>query len=151
MKKTLLLFLICAGFAYSQTVYLNVWSNGKVTSIPIADIQKLTFSNTQSAVANKDATTLIQSFKLLQNYPNPFNPTTTIEYQIPEGGDVEIQIFSIHGEIVRSFKNSHISSGSFNVVWDGKNNAGNTVASGLYIYKVSFENSIIAKRMTFIK
>ena len=123
----------------------------KVTSIPIEDIQKLTFLNVPNAIENKEITTVIKSFNLLQNYPNPFNPNTTIEYQIPENGDVEIKILNINGKLVRTFKNTHTSSGSFSVVWDGKNNTGQSVASGLYIYQVSFSNSVVAKKMLFVK
>jgi len=130
---------------------MNVWSNGSVTSIPVQDIKKLTFSNISSAVGNEGIKTVIKSFKLLQNYPNPFNPSTTIEYQIPTEGNVEIKIFSIDGQLVKLFDNSHQASGSYTVMWDAKNDYGQPVSSGLYIYRVAFKNTVLAKKMLFVK
>ncbi len=151
MKRIAILFFMCLCTVYSQTYYMNVWIDGNVTSIPIRDIQKLTFSNISSAVGNVDVKTVIKSFKLLQNYPNPFNPSTTIEYQIPKGGNVDIKIFSIDGQLVKTFENFYQSSGSYNVIWDGRNNGGQSVASGLYIYRVVFDNLVLAKKMLFVK
>lgn len=151
MKKILLFLIASAGVLHSQTC-INIWSDGKVTSIPIQEIQKLTFTDIQSAVQeNEDIATVIKSFKLLQNYPNPFNPTTIIEYEIPEKGSVDVNIFSINGQLVKTFHNNYSSAGAYHVVWNGKNDADQTVTSGLYIYRVCFENSIVSKSMIFIK
>jgi hypothetical protein len=152
MKRTTLIFLLlCTVSLFSQTYYLNVWSNGQVTSIPLQDIQKLVFSNIPNTIENEEITAVITSFKLLQNYPNPFNPSTTIEYRIPEEGKVEIKIFSINGQLIKTFETNHPSSGAYTVIWDGKSDTGQSVASGLYIYRVSFANLVIAKKMMFIK
>jgi hypothetical protein len=123
---------------------------GSSTSIPIQDIQKLTFSNINEVGSEKLAA-IIKTFTLLQNYPNPFNPTTTIEYQLPKTGNVEIRIFNLNGQLVKTLESTHQVPGIHMVVWDGRNNAGQTVASGLYIYQVAFQNSMLAKRMLFIK
>lgn len=152
MKKTIfLLVLLSSGVLYSQTYYINVWSNGKATSIPIQDIQKLTFANLDNVENAEEVTTVIKAFKLLQNYPNPFNPDTKIEYQIPEQGSVTVNIFSINGQLVKTFENTHASSGAYIVTWDGTNNEGLSVASGLYIYRVKYANSVVAKKMLFVK
>lgn len=151
MKRFVFLFFLCISTIYSQTYYLNVWSHGNVTSIPIQEIQKIVFANTSSAAGNEAVTTIIKSFKLLQNYPNPFNPGTTIEYQIPTEGVVEVKIFSVNGQLVRTFSNMYTAAGSYTVTWDGKNEAGQSVTSGLYLYQVSFSNSVIAKKMMIVK
>jgi hypothetical protein len=151
MKRLAFLFLLCSSALYSQTFYMNVWSNGKATSIPVQDIQKITFSNTSTAIENEQVITVIKSFNLLQNYPNPFNPGTTIEYEIPAAGTVEIRIFSINGQLVKTFENTHAASGSYTVAWDGQNDAGLIVASGFYLYRVSYANSVATKKMMFIK
>jgi len=124
---------------------------GSTTSIPIQDIQKLTFSTMPTGIGNERFATVIKKFALLQNYPNPFNPSTTIEYQLPKTGNVEIKIFSVNGQLVKTLESTHQSSGTHTVVWDGKNNSGKSVASGLYVYQVAFENSVLAKKMLFIK
>ncbi len=123
---------------------------GSTTSIPVQDIQKLTFSG-PTDVGNQRLPTVIKTFALLQNYPNPFNPNTTIEYELPKSGNVEVKVFSINGQLVKTLESTRQVQGMHSVVWDGKNNNGQTVASGLYIYQVAFENSMLAKKMLFIK
>ncbi|MBI4810963.1 MAG: T9SS type A sorting domain-containing protein, partial [Ignavibacteriales bacterium] len=131
MKRIAFLFILCACSVYSQTYYMNVRiKGGGTTSIPVNDIQKLTFSGT-TAVGNERLATVIKTFALLHNYPNPFNPSTTIEYQLPKTGNVEIKIFSINGQLVKTLESTHKIAGTHAVVWDGKNNTGQTVASGL--------------------
>jgi hypothetical protein len=152
MKRLAILIILCVCSIYSQTYYMNVrMKGGGTTSIPIQDIQKLTFSDVSDAVGNERLATVIKTFTLLQNYPNPFNPNTTIEYQLPKAGNVEIKIFSINGQLVKTFESTHQIAGTHALVWDGKNNDGQTVASGLYVYQVAFENSMLAKKMLFIK
>ena len=152
MKRIAFLFILCACTVYSQTYYMNVrMKGGGTTSIPIQDIQKLTFSGISTAVGNERLATVIKTFALLQNYPNPFNPSTTIEYQLPKTGNVEIKIFSLNGQLVKTLESTHQIAGTHAVVWDGKNNGGQIVASGLYVYQVAFENSMLAKKMLFIK
>jgi hypothetical protein len=124
---------------------------GGTTSIPIQEIQKLTFADTVVAVGNERWATVIKTFTLLQNYPNPFNPSTTIEYLLPKTGNVEIKIYSINGQLVKTFESTSKTQGKYSIVWDNKNNSGLTVASGMYIYQVTFENSMLAKKMMFIK
>lgn len=151
MRRFALLFTLCACTVYSQTYYMNIrMKGGSSTSIPIQDIQKLTFSDI-SAVGNERFAAIIKTFTLLQNYPNPFNPTTTIEYQLPKSGNVEIRIFNLNGQLVRKLESTHQVPGTHTVVWDGRSIGGQTVASGLYIYEVAFENSMLAKKMLFIK
>ena len=153
MKRFAILFILGACTVYSQTYYMNVRMKGNSTaSIPVQDIQKLTFSlNPIGGVGNQRLATVIKAFALLQNYPNPFNPNTTIEYQLPKTGSVEIKIFSINGQLVKTLESTRQTTGTHSVVWDGKNNDGQTGASGLYIYQVAFENSMLAKKMLFIK
>lgn len=152
MKRLAILLILCVCSVYSQTYYMNVrMKGGGTTSIPIQDIQKLTFSGISTAVGNERLATVIKTFALLQNHPNPFNPSTTIEYQLPKTGNVEIKIFSINGQLVKTLESTHQVTGTHAVVWDGKNNGGQTVASGLYVYQVAFENSMLAKKMLFIK
>lgn len=80
-------------------------------------------------------------FTLEQNYPNPFNPTTNIEFQIPPGGrsafgSVELKVYDINGRLVKTLLNEPLSAGFHSVVWNGKNDNGQRVASGLYFYQL---------------
>lgn len=83
---------------------------------------------------NIQITGLPASYSLSQNYPNPFNPFTTIKYQIPEDVHVAISIYNSLGQLVRTLVNEAQSAGEYEVVWDGTDNNGLRVSSGVYIY-----------------
>jgi flagellar hook assembly protein FlgD len=76
-------------------------------------------------------------FQIYQNYPNPFNPATTISYTVPEQSSVNITIYDIQGRTIKSFMIGAQSPGYQRVVWNGTNNFGNSVSSGIYIYRVT--------------
>ncbi len=80
------------------------------------------------------------NFILYQNYPNPFNPSTTISYVLPYQSLVEIIIYDIMGREIRSYIIPFQSAGYNSLVWDGRNNFGNTVTSGVYFYKISINS-----------
>jgi N-acetylneuraminic acid mutarotase len=83
--------------------------------------------------ARSDQSSVI-SYQLEQNYPNPFNPTTTIKFALPEAGEVSLSIYNLNSQLVRQLVNGEYESGRYEVVWDGKNDAGTSVATGLYVY-----------------
>jgi hypothetical protein len=93
----------------------------------------------------------ITNFELHPNYPNPFNPTTTIKYDIPREARVLLKIYNIRGQEVRTLVDSKVSTGSHRVVWNGTNNHGEPVTSGIYIYKMKAGNYSTVKKMIFIK
>ncbi|MCZ6819681.1 MAG: T9SS type A sorting domain-containing protein, partial [Calditrichaeota bacterium] len=74
-----------------------------------------------------------------QNYPNPFNPETRIQYRIPEAAFVQLTIFNLKGQQVRMLEASQKSRGTYSVIWDGKDNIGRQVSSGVYLYRLSVE------------
>lgn len=80
-------------------------------------------------------------FAIIQNYPNPFNPTTRIKYQLPQSSHVTLSIHNILGQQVRTLINSPMEAGYHSVEWDGRNDAGAQVGSGIYIYRFSAGNS----------
>jgi flagellar hook assembly protein FlgD len=151
MKRIAVLFLLLTCSIYSQTYYLNVWSKGKVTSIPVSEIKKLTFSNVSSVGEIAKEQELIKTFDLFQNFPNPFNPATQIEYQIASSGHVKIQIFNITGELVNTITNTEQSAGKYIVNWNGRDSDSKPVTSGVYIYRVMFGNSVLSKKMLLLK
>ncbi len=89
-------------------------------------------------------------YLLQQNYPNPFNPSTTISYALPQISDVEIVIYDIMGREVKRFVIPGQSGGYQNVVWDGRNEFGVSVSSGIYIYRFR-ANSLEDKNKSFEK
>jgi flagellar hook assembly protein FlgD len=79
---------------------------------------------------------LPESFELKQNYPNPFNPSTTISFALPEAGRVTLRIYSLTGQLVRELVQGEMASGRHSVSWNGHNDLGAQVASGLYFYRL---------------
>ena len=80
--------------------------------------------------------TTVSTFKLYENYPNPFNPSTTIAYSLPEKSSVVVTIYDIQGRQIKSYTFSAQSAGDQRVVWNGTNDRGNSISSGVYVYKV---------------
>ena len=74
---------------------------------------------------------------LLGNYPNPFNPSTTFRYGLSEPTQVTVRIYNMLGQLVKTVVDDYQSEGYYEAVWDGKNESGSTVASGIYIYRMS--------------
>ncbi|MGD8779903.1 MAG: FlgD immunoglobulin-like domain containing protein [Ignavibacteria bacterium] len=79
---------------------------------------------------------LPKEYSLSQNYPNPFNPTTIINYGLPEKSDVKMKIYDITGRLIKIFNITQQSAGYHNIAWNGRNNNGTKVASGVYIYRM---------------
>ncbi len=90
-------------------------------------------------------------FMLHQNYPNPFNPATTIQYEIPRTDNVKLIIYDLRGREVITLVNDRKTAGSYTIQWDGRNNDGTTVGSGIYIYRMETENFSISKKLVLIK
>jgi hypothetical protein len=90
-------------------------------------------------------------FDLSQNYPNPFNPTTKIEFTLAKSGFVTLQIFDTLGRKVRTLVSEELSSGYKSVIWDGKNDNGKEVASGVYFYQLRVGDFSEPKKMLLLK
>ena len=93
-------------------------------------------------------------YSLKEAYPNPFNPTTTIEYNIETAGNVSIVVYDLMGreikELVNEFK-SPLNNGTYSIMWDGTNNSGNIVSSGMYIYRMISNDFTKTHRLTLMK
>jgi len=91
-----------------------------------------------------------KEFALAQNYPNPFNPITKIEFTLPEPSEVELKIYNISGQLVRSYK-GWFKSGQHTIKWDSKNKDGDDVASGIYFYQIVAGNYTCTKQMVLMR
>ena len=92
-----------------------------------------------------------ESFTLYQNYPNPFNPSTTIKYNLNDNSYVNVSIYNVAGELVKTLFNGPQNKGKNSLIWNAKNNKNESVAGGLYIYSVTTENNIYSKKMMLLK
>lgn len=92
-----------------------------------------------------------KEFYLSQNYPNPFNPETTIKYQLPISSKVMLQIFNIIGQKIKTLVNEEEQAGYYEIKWDGTNDFGIKVSSGIYFYQIRAGNNFIQiKKMLFL-
>ena len=91
------------------------------------------------------------SFKLEGNYPNPFNPSTVIKFELPQNQFVNIKIYNTLGREVRDLISSELQKGSNEVLWDGKDNHGSKLTSGVYLYKIESEERILSSKMILMK
>jgi len=99
---------------------------------------------------------LPDKFALFQNYPNPFNPETWLPYQLVKDSEVVIRIYNAKGQLVRTLRLGNQSIGSYvtkkrAAYWDGKNNSGERVSSGVYFYTLQAENFTATKRLVLLK
>ena len=102
-------------------------------------------------VGNKDQIQATNSNISLNNYPNPFNPTTNILFNVAQEGNVEIKIYNIKGQVVKSLINENRAIGSHRVVWNGSNNAGSKVSSGVYFVRMKLENHSVTRKILLTK
>ena len=101
----------------------------------------------------EDTPTTPDFYGLHQNYPNPFNPSTSISFTLDEESDVELNIYNIKGEKIKTIFNGHIYADQITiVVWDGEDEFGKSVCSGVYFYKLNVNGKIEAiKKCLLIK
>ncbi|MCU7492316.1 MAG: T9SS type A sorting domain-containing protein [Ignavibacteria bacterium] len=106
-------------------------------------------TSTVTAVQKKSI--IADNYSLEQNYPNPFNPTTTIRYSIPERSVVTLKIYDMLGREVKTLISTEQNQGVYEVTWNGENNYGTKVSSGIYIYRVEAGRFNQVKKMVLLK
>ncbi len=90
-------------------------------------------------------------YHLAQNFPNPFNPSTTIRYDIKKAGKVSLKIYNTLGQEVRTLVNGYRTAGNQTVIWDGKNNQGKSVSSGIYFYRLEAGSFVKTMKMLLVR
>jgi len=118
-------------------LYTGFWNPWSVWALPVEE--------------EEDFGQFPREFALSQNYPNPFNPITVIEYALPKASEVKIQIYNILGQKVRSLVDEPQEPGYKRVHWDGKDDRGNEVSSGVYFYRIVAGDFVKSKKMTVLK
>jgi subtilisin family serine protease len=95
---------------------------------------------------------VVDNFTVYDAYPNPFNPSTTIKYALPKEGTVKAMVYDINGSLVKTLLSGVQSGGVHSdLIWNGYNDNGSIVASGMYLVRISFDNSVITKKVLFLK
>jgi hypothetical protein len=122
---------------YDSTAYALVLGICEYLGLDLSQIQN------EAAMPN--------SYSLLQNYPNPFNPVTKLRYDLPENSHVNITIYDMLGRAVKTMVNQHQNAGHRSIIWDGTNDYGNTVSTGIYLYQIQSGAYTRTKKMVFLK
>ena len=89
--------------------------------------------------------------ELIGNFPNPFNPETSINFNLRKDSKVSLKVFNIKGQLIRTLINEQLSASSYNIVWNGKNDSGNQVSSGIYLYKLQADTQLSVKKCILLK
>jgi hypothetical protein len=111
----------------------------------------LVFMQTTPDIVTGAATPSSDVYSLSQNYPNPFNPTTTIDYSLRDRSQVTLKIYNVAGQLIRTLVNDAKTAGAHTISWDGRNNAGQTVSSGVYFYRLQAKEFVQTRKMVLLK
>ena len=115
------------------------------------NVEMTLVGNATSAVSLEDELNVPATFELNQNYPNPFNPSTTVKYQVPESAKVNLVVYNMTGQKIATLTNEFQAAGYHNVNWNGTNDFGQQVASGVYFLRMQAGNFVKTISMTFTK
>ena len=105
---------------------------------------------------SRNPTTIIvcpipNDFSLQQNFPNPFNPSTEIRFDLPEEGQVELSVFNMQGQKVRTLESGNKAPGYHSIIWNGTNDNGSKVSTGMYFYSIQTNKFQAVRKMLFLK
>jgi len=116
------------------------------------DMSKSVFSiESVSEVSGEEQQKLPEKFQVLQNYPNPFNCTTALRFQIPDASQVVVRIFNVKGQEIIVLLNQKLNRGNYQINWDGKDQSGRLVGSGIYFYQVEAASQVETKRLLYLR
>lgn len=101
--------------------------------------------------AVEDDTPEPQGLVLAQNFPNPFNPTTTISFSLDVAADVELAVYDVRGGFVRTLAQGRRDAGPHEIQWDGRDANGNSVATGVYLYRLTTPSTTLTRKMVLLK
>ncbi|MGD8923172.1 MAG: FlgD immunoglobulin-like domain containing protein, partial [Candidatus Zixiibacteriota bacterium] len=111
----------------------------------------LGFDRFPTDVADEISDNLPGNFNLRQNYPNPFNPSTTIEYDLPHRSHVRIDVLNVLGQKVRVLIDREETAGSHSITWDGTDDSGESVSTGIYLYRIQAGEIVESRKMLLLK
>lgn len=136
-----------SGYYYYWKVYAFTFNDELIRESKNSG--QIQFSET--GVELSSSSELPEKFALLQNHPNPFNPKTQITYHLPKDSHVHLAIYNLLGERVRDLDFGTKTAGIHSVIWDAKDDAGQLISSGIYIYRFQAGEQVFVKKMMLMK
>jgi hypothetical protein len=122
-----------------------------IASVPDSVFVLYNFGGGITSVGERPTAQVRTDFRLEQNYPNPFNPITTILYALTKPGRVSLKVYNLLGQKIKTLVDAHRPGGNHTVTWDGRDDRGRQVGSGVYFYQLQTEESTSVKKMIFQK
>ena len=138
---------------YKSGEIITVWAKNNNGGNELLQSKLGVSSITTSIAGDVSRVNAPELFELQANYPNPFNPETTIPFRINSSGfsKVQLDVFDITGRKVRTLFNGLLDTGSYTFKWDGRNEIGNAVASGIYLYRLGVADQFQTGKMALIR
>ncbi len=124
---------------------------GKDGSPSVVTKIKILNQSVSVSIEESDESSVPQGFALHQNYPNPFNPVTTISFEMQQASSVSLTVYTLLGQEVTRLIEGNYNPGLHQVQWNGRDHAGQSVASGVYLYKLQVDAEIQTRRMILLK
>jgi len=155
--------VLCDAWLEQQNVHaaaignsaLVAWSDGRAGILDSENFVSAIYATRISSawVQNSDPSVPPLDLPVLhQNFPNPFNPTTTISFSLPQSGSADLAIYNQKGQLVKSLHASQeLPAGDHSAIWDGLDEKGNPVSSGIYLYRLSCCGKSVSRKMLLMK
>jgi hypothetical protein len=141
-------FTIEDGLISNNIKDIAIANDGTIWFATSGGLSKLTIE--LSSINDKN-NHIARSFEVHPAYPNPFNMSTTIEFNLVSPSDIQIKIFDISGRLVKNLLNTQLMTGIFKISWDGRNNAGSYISSGVYFTAISTPNQTSLLKLVLVK
>jgi hypothetical protein len=120
-------------------------------AIRLTDVQLSDYYGNLMSIKTEAQPILPTAFALHQNYPNPFNAATTIIYELPATSHVKIEIFNVLGQKMATVLDKDEEAGIHSIEWNGADGSGTTVASGVYLYRLTADKFTAERKMILMK
>jgi hypothetical protein len=130
--------------------WLQLKINGEILNATV-NYTEIKYSDIVTSLEEEELTIVPNEFVLYQNYPNPFNPSTTIQYELPAYTNVQLKIYDILGNELRTLVNESQQPGKKIYQWDGKDDSGRVVSSGVYFYQLRTKEFLQTKKLMLLK
>jgi hypothetical protein len=137
--------------SYTLTASADGFLELSYENVVVSPNQNTTQNFVLDPVANEDEVVPVTVTALNGNFPNPFNPETTINYDLKESAKVRLEVYNLKGQLVRSLVNDNQSAGRYRVVFDARDNRGNSLASGVYLYRLHAGDYTATRKMMLME